>query len=76
MPENENCLWYFTCFVEDRVIHVQHSFINSGVAERQAQSMFDLGVNINGMNVEITRVCAISEHHEIALDIRRSVDKW
>jgi hypothetical protein len=69
-------VWYFIGMVEDRIIHADHDVFSetngAEVARAEAQKLFDDGVNIEGTHVEFTRVSAISESHEIALDISRS----
>jgi hypothetical protein len=69
-------VWYFIGMIEDRIIHVDHDVFSETngeeIARTQAQKWFDDGVIIEGEIVKFTRVSAISESHQIALDISRS----
>jgi hypothetical protein len=66
--------WYVVCFINERVVHVDHSYSGEERAHQSASNLFNFGKTIDGEILEFTRVVAISEGHTIAFDVRGNID--
>jgi hypothetical protein len=66
--------WYIICFHGNRVVHTEHRYGGYEDTRHIAEIIFYYGKTIEGNPVEFTRVVAISESHEIAVDVTGTID--